>query len=171
MVKLRLFLICAFLALAAAPTQAGPTSKLIRPGASVGPLSIGDTTQAVEKVWGKPNSTYREAGVLTWEYKGKMGHLNLGFQEKTGKLTSIACYDPAFQVAGAAEVKVSCSRQAVMKAFPKPDLDNSEQLDYNNLGIYFYFNSRSSSHSLPLYGPGLAEAIIVYRPGRSEWTK
>ena len=91
------------------------------------------------------------------------------FNQVKGPVDQVAIYSPEYSVQGHSGVRVSCSHEAVLKAFPKPTQDLGGSVDYNDLGLYFYFNSRSS-RELPKYGPGMCEAIIVYVPGHSSWT-
>lgn len=163
MIKMRLFWILAVVALLTAltPAFAVPSTKMIRPGASVGLVSLSDTTQMVEKTWGKPRSISKEDGREIWNYDGKMGRVSLSFREKLGILATFTCYDSFYSVADTPKIKVGAPREDVIKAFPKPSRDNSSHLDYNELGVHYSIDPRTDR----------VDAINVYKPGHSEWAK
>lgn len=149
------------LLIALTPAFAVPSTKMIRPGASVGLVSLSDTTQMVEKTWGKPRSISKKDGRNIWVYDGKMGRVSLSFREKLGILATFTCYDSFYSVADAPQIKVGAPREDVLKAFPKPSRDNPSHLDYNDLGVHYSLDPRTDR----------VDAINVYKPGHSEWAK
>lgn len=161
--RMRVFWILAIAALVAAllPAFAVPSTRMIRPGASVGLVSLSDTTEMVEKTWGKPLSISQRDGRSIWVYDGKMGRVSLSFREKLGILATFACYDSSYSVADSPQIKVGALREAVIKAFPKPSRDDSSHLDYNDLGVHYAMDPRTDR----------VDAINVYKPGHSEWAK
>ncbi len=154
---------------------AGPKPPYpIVPGQGLGPFKVGATQAELEKTLAREGIKFANPTMdkgARWSCPAGADEEKFAFlfNQVKGPVDQVAIYSPEYSVQGHSGVRVSCSHEAVLKAFPKPTQDLGGSVDYNDLGLYFYFNSRGS-RELPKYGPGMCEAIIVYVPGHSSWT-
>lgn len=168
-----LILLCLLLGL---PLLAAPPKTWsIVPGVGLGPFKVGTAQKELQKTLAAEgvkfaNQTMDKGARWSCPAGADEEKFAFLFDAAKGPVDQVAIYSPEFSVQGHDGIRVSCSHEAVLKEFPKPSKDLGGWVDYNELGLYFYFNSRSS-RELPKYGPGMCEAIIVYTPGRSTWTK
>lgn len=144
---------------------APPEEGTIRPGLGVANLNFGVSPDEVESLWGPPDSRFEEAGKLHWTYAGANGEgegFSLVFE--AGALVEINVFVPGFSVENHPALVVGVKADEVREELPKPTNDGGATLDYNDLGLYFYFNNRGS-RTRPRYGEHGCETIRVYLPG------
>lgn len=147
--------------------QLPPEEGMIRPGLGVANLDIGASPEQVESLWGPPTSRFEEAGKLHWGYAaGNDEGQNFNLVFEAGVLVEINVYAPRFSVENHPELAMGVKIEKVREELPKPSSDSGATLDYNEMGLYFYFNNRGS-RTLPRYGEHGCEAIRIYLPGTS----
>ncbi len=144
---------------------APPEEGTIEPGVGVADLTLAASPQQVESLWGPPDSQFEESGKLRWSYLGENDE-NEAFALifAAGVLVEINVYTPRFSVAKHPDLAMGVKVEQVRAELPKPSSDSGAALDYNEMGLYFYFNSRGS-RTQPRYGEHGCEAIRVYVPG------
>ena len=142
-----------------------PEEGMIRPGVGVADINLGDSTDQVEQLWGAPSSSFEEEGKLHWYFAspGEQDH-RFGLAFEQGKLIEIDVYAPKFSVIDHPDLAMGVKVEKVREELANPSNDQDVSLDYNELGIYFYFNHRGSS-TLPRFGENGCEDIRIYSPG------
>ena len=145
-----------------APVGAMPTQAEIHPGQGLGEINLGDSVEQVEGLWGPPYEGYSRESEIVWVY-GSDQEVVLTFDKQTNKLTRIDINTNAYPLKQDAKLAVGVDQESVLKQFPEPTIKDSATLDYNNLGIYFEFNTRSSRKPSK-YGEHMCQMITIYEP-------
>ena len=144
------------------PVGALPTQAEIHPGQGLGEVTLGDSMEQVESEWGPPYEGNGYETEIIWGY-GRDQEVVLTFDKQTNKLTRIDINTNAYPLKQDAKLAVGVDQESVLKQFPEPTIKDSATLDYNNLGIYFEFNTRSSRKPSK-YGEHMCQMITIYEP-------
>ncbi|MBX3171699.1 MAG: protein kinase [Candidatus Eremiobacteraeota bacterium] len=142
-----------------------PLEGAIRPGLGVANLNLGASPQQVESLWGAPDSSFEEGGKLHWSYSGENDESQaFALVFEAGVLVEINVYAPKFSIESHPDLTMGVKVEKVRQELPSPSSDSGATLDYNEMGLYFYFHNRGS-RTLARYGEHGCEAIRVYLPG------
>ena len=144
------------------PVPELPTQGEIRAGKGLGEINLGDSMEQVESVWGPPYEGNGYESEIIWGY-GKDQEVVLTFDKQANKLTRIDINTNAYPLQQDAKLAVGADQESVLKQFPEPSTKDSATLDYNHLGIYFEFNTRSS-RKVSKYGEHMCQMITIYEP-------
>lgn len=161
----------AFMAGEGGPTVAASKNAIV-PGVGIAGLRLGQTRAEVIKALGppqfdqKPAGTVREPRVSYMKGKNQEETLDIDFDPAKNTVVRFVCSDPRYILEGHPSVHVNCEKSEVNKipAFAKND--GGMIWDFNSQGIRFCFNGRGS-RTLPRYGEGKLETIVIYPTGKS----
>jgi serine/threonine protein kinase len=151
------------------PESMIPEAGVIQPGVGVAGVNLGDTEEEVQKKWGPPASRFEENNEINWGIFKKdenQERFALTLDKTTGKLTVIHVYMPDFSVQDHANLVMGVTLEEVRKELPDPSAETNASLDYDHLGIYFYFANRGMRGKARFGEHGL-EFIRIYEPGHS----
>jgi serine/threonine protein kinase len=143
-----------------------PSQATFRPGDGLGPLRLGDTQEQVEYFWGPPYEGRDIESEVVWDYGGKDRPVTLHFDKVDLRLTRIDINQQGYSLENASEVALGASQETVLKHLPEPSLQDNGRLNYEALGVFFEFNTRSS-RTLPRFGEHNCESILIYPAGQS----
>ncbi|MFN8614158.1 MAG: protein kinase [Vulcanimicrobiota bacterium] len=160
-------------AVSATPTVEGrvPEEGMIRPGIGVGEVLLGQSEAEVEAAWGPPLNRLENGDKIFWDV-GKAGEeevsFELEFDRPSGKLSEIVVNAPKFSVENFPELSIGTgiTPELVTIRLASPSEDTGASLDYDQLGIYFYFANRGM-RTKQRFGDHELEFIRVYQPGHS----
>lgn len=150
------------------PVAQMPTQGEIRPGQGLGQVNLGDSVEKVESLWGPPYIGNGSETQIFWAY-GADNEVELTFDRQANRLIRIDINTNAYPLQQDPKLAVGVDQESVLKLLPEPTRKDNAILDYNNLGIFFEFNTRSSRRPSK-YGDHMCQMITLYEPEHTPLT-